>query len=350
MTLQDYLENKTELLRNQAIPDAENEVWVILLTCTKRARSEFRFSMSKELASVLSAEELGELEKVFERRAKNEPLAYIVGHAPFYDMEFSVGEGVLIPRFDTEILVETALATLGFEDALLGSAVSVPKLTCWSKDSGRSVVIYDLCTGSGVVGITLASELRKRGVACKVVMTEISEDAARYARANVERVLGGAPEGSRARSEVSGAERAAARGAGAAMGMDVSVEVVDLWPKAEAGTARRAGAAGPEKADLIVANPPYIAMDEMAELAPEVREHEPDLALTDGGDGLSVYRRIFAEVGEHLKKGGALCLEHGYTQKKALGTLGASAFEKVVCVKDYGQQDRVTCGIYRGEE
>ena len=122
------------------------------------------------------------LEKTYELRACGEPLAYIVGHAPFYDLEFSVGEGVLIPRFDTEVLVETALKALGVGDFPFPDTDGpVPQV-----NTAAPFIIYDLCTGSGCVGITIAHELLKRNIPCRLLMTDISEEAASYAKKNAQ--------------------------------------------------------------------------------------------------------------------------------------------------------------------
>lgn len=313
MILREYLKEKTELLAASAIPDAENEAWVILLTCTSRSRAELRFLLPEPVEKALSPSELSQLEAVFSRRAKREPLAYIVGHAPFYDMEFSVGKGVLIPRFDTEILVESALAGLGLDAVSPGLSSDIPKISSWTPDMDRPVVIFDLCTGSGIIGITLASILKKRNIQCKVVMTEISEEAAAYAKKNVKDLLSDPEE-------------------------MVKVEIADLWPSED-----------PEKADLIVTNPPYISEEEMQVLLPEVREFEPSLALTDEGDGLTMYRRILSDAGQYLYAGGGLFMEHGCDQAGALKDLMCGKWESITCVQDYGHRDRVTCGIYRGE-
>ncbi len=313
MTLREYLQEKTELLTESAIPDAENEVWVILLTCTGRSKAELRFLLPDSVEEAFPSEVRVYLEEVFRRRAGHEPLAYIVGHAPFYDMEFSVGKGVLIPRFDSEILVETALACLGVSEFTVGIPPETPVVSCWNKRSIEPVVIFDLCTGSGILGITLAHHLAAKQIPCRVILTEISQDAAAFAQKNVETLIG-----KQSRT-------------------DVKVEITDLWPQTA------------EKADLIVSNPPYIPQSQMQGLLPEVKEHEPALALTDGGDGLSMYRRIFSGVGRYLKTGGALLLEHGFDQAQAVRELAGERWEKITCIQDYGQQDRVTCGIYRGE-
>lgn len=337
MTLQDYLKEKTELLSASGVPEAENEAWVVLETVSGLTRSYIRFSFAKELAEVVSGEVFSSLEKTYERRAGGEPLAYIVGHAPFYDLEFSVGKGVLIPRFDTEILVETALKALGIGDFPFPETdAPVPKVS-----SEAPFVIYDLCTGSGCVGITIARELLKRSIPCRLVMTEISEDAASYAKKNAEEILGNK--------------------------VAWEVQVADLWPagKAEKSVGAAAGASGAAgnvgetgvgddargaknntRADLIVSNPPYITKEEMDELSVEVGEHEPHLALTDGGDGLTFYKRIFEGLKDHLKDGGVFAVEHGYLQKENIRRLMPDCITDVVSVKDYGDNDRVTCGRY----
>lgn len=309
MTLREYLKEKTELLSRASVEDAENEVWTVLMTCLLKSRGEIRASLDAPAGSFLSSSEEELLEDVFTRRASHEPLAYIVGHAPFYDLEFKVGKGVLIPRFDTEILVETALSALGFPDMTMGISSSVSELTSWTPGTGKEVVIYDLCTGSGIIGITLAHLLSKKKIPCRVIMTEISEEASAFAKENIDELTEG----------------------------QVELQIADLWPE------------GVEKADLIVSNPPYVRAEEMAELSPEVRDFEPAMALTDGSDGLSIYRRIAEEIGNHLKKGGAVCLEHGCGQREEIEGIFKDKLAGLTCISDYGHRDRVTCGIYKGE-
>lgn len=309
MTVQEYLKEKTELFSRSGVPEAENEAWVVLETVSGLTRSSIRFSFAKELAEVVSGEVFSSLEKTYELRACGEPLAYIVGHAPFYDLEFSVGEGVLIPRFDTEVLVETALKALGVGDFPFPDTDGpVPQV-----NTAAPFIIYDLCTGSGCVGITIAHELLKRNIPCRLLMTDISEEAVSYAKKNAQEILG---------TRVSW-----------------EVQIADLWP---ADRAEKAGA----RADLIVANPPYITKDEMDELSVEVGKHEPHLALTDGGDGLMFYKRIFAGLPQYLKDGGVFAVEHGYLQKENIRRLMPEYLTDVISVKDYGDNDRVTCGRF----
>ena len=323
MTLNEYLKEKTALFARCGIPEAEEEAWILFMTLTDMNKSQIRFSSEKDLFLLFSKEKTEEFDRAFLRRSEGEPIGYICGHAPFYDLEFSVGKGVLIPRFDTEILVESALIALGVEGlpvpesdgeipkvAHRGQAKFPAREDAADADPARveesgPVVILDLCTGSGCVGITIANELRKRNIPYELRMTEISDVAAAYARKNAEKILG---KGS------------------------FEVEITDLWPKEEL------------KADILVSNPPYVEEKEMAELSREVRDHEPALALTDGGDGLAFYRRIIGDLGKYLKDGGVFLLEHGYRQKAPIREMMPEGAKDVVCVKDYGGNDRVTAG------
>ena len=301
LTLNEYLKEKTALFARCGIPEAEEEAWILFMTLTDMNKSQIRFSSEKDLFLLFLKEKTEEFDRAFLRRSEGEPIGYICGHAPFYDLEFSVGKGVLIPRFDTEILVESALIALGVEGLPVPeSDGEIPKVA-----HRGPVVILDLCTGSGCVGITIANELRKRNIPYELRMTEISDEAAAYARKNAEKILG---KGS------------------------FEVEITDLWPKEEL------------KADILVSNPPYVEEKEMAELSREVRDHEPALALTDGGDGLAFYRRIIADLGKYLKDGGVFLLEHGYRQKAPIREMMPEGAKGVVCVKDYGGNDRVTAG------
>ena len=323
MILQNYLKTKTAQLLDASVDEPENEARLLVETISGRSRGDLRFSMSREMEEVFTASEIEALEDAFARRAAHEPLAYIAGHAPFYDLEFAVGPGVLIPRFDTEILVETAMAALGVPEPFSTVSKELPVVES-AESAGigkRPVVIYDLCTGSGCIGITVAHLLAKKGVRCEVYMTEISEEAAAYARKNAREILGAGGE---------------AVGAGTRGMVRWCVDVADLWPRAASAPA-----------DLIVSNPPYIALEEMTELEPEVREHEPAGALTDGTDGLTLYRRMAAEIDGHLRRGGVLAVEHGYLQKEPMKLIFEAAFTDVTCVCDLGGNDRVTLGKRR---
>lgn len=189
-------------------------------------------------------------EGLLQRREAREPLAYIVGWREFYGRRFQVRPGVLIPRQDTEILVETALRL----------AVNGP--------------VLDIGTGSGCIAITLKLEKP----ALEVVALDLSERALEVARSNAE-----------------------------ALQADVQFVQSDLFDLYDLSDKRF---------ELIATNPPYIAETET--LAPEVKDHEPKEALFSGPTGLEFYERLAIEAPNHLKAGGALAMEVGYTQAAAV--------------------------------
>lgn len=185
------------------------------------------------------------------RRASREPAAYIVGRQEFWDLTFAVSPAVLIPRPETELLVEAALEVCPDREAPLS--------------------IADACTGSGCVAVALARE-RPRA---RLVGTDLSEAALEIARANA------------AYHDV--AARIEFRRADILDGVD------DVF-------------------DLIVANPPYVADQYRPILQPEVREHEPAMALFGGADGLTLIRRLVPQAAARLRSGGTLLFEFAYGQ------------------------------------
>ena len=217
------------------------------------------------------------------RRAAGEPVAYITGRRAFWTIDLAVGPGVLVPRPDTETVVEVARSL--------------------RTDRSAPCRVLDLCTGSGVLAVSLAKELP----AAQVVATEVSPAAAAVARRNAER------------------NGVADR---------VDVRTGDLWAPVTG-----------EKFDLIVSNPPYIATSVISTLSPEVRR-EPVLALDGGEDGLRFYDRICAVARLHLEPGGALVVEHGFDQAAAVRERFETAtFDRVTLVNDLAKNPRVTWGI-----
>ena len=194
------------------------------------------------------------------RRAAREPLAYIVGRKEFYGLEFEVNRHVLIPRPETELVVETALAAVRTK----------PSATVW-----------DLATGSGAIAIAIAVNAPD----VSVTATDMSTAALEVARRNAQR------------------HRCERR--------------VDF----AAGDCFAALPCSHPKFDLIVSNPPYIAEAEIAGLEPEVARYEPGTALLGGKDGLDFYRRIGREVGAHLAIGGEVIVEVGAGQAGAVTRL-----------------------------
>lgn len=243
---------------------------------------------SKDIVSPSEAQTILDLA---ERRAAGEPVAYLVGHRGFYDDDFKVNQYTLIPRADTEILVELAVK--------LGSqGPNTPKL-------------LDLCCGTGCIGISTAKALAKQGKQPQLVLTDISKEALEVCKENATRILGN-------------------------IGLGYEVVEGDLFE----------GVKG-KQFDLLLTNPPYIASGVIQTLEEQVKR-EPLLALDGGQDGLDLIKRITSQAPAYLKSGGYLLMEIGYDQGAAVKALfEAAGFEEVEVKKDLGECDRVVKGRLR---
>ena len=218
------------------------------------------------------------------QRAEHIPLQQLTGEQGFMGLTFNVNEHVLIPRQDTEILVEEVL-----------------------KELHDRMRILDMCTGSGCILLSLLHYSND----CEGLGVDLSAEALEVAGRNVLKVL--TPEK---------AEHA-------------HFLQSDLFEKVE------------EKFEIIVSNPPYIASAEVEKLMPEVRDHEPRMALDGTEDGLHFYRRIIKEAGKHLVNSGMLFFEIGYDQGQAVSELmRAGGYREVQVVQDYAGLDRVVLGTY----
>jgi release factor glutamine methyltransferase len=235
---------------------------------------------------VLLPDELAHFRAIVKRRRSGEPVAYIRGYKEFYGRTFRVDRRALIPRPDTETLVEVGLRR--------GVARSL------------SARILDLCTGSGCVAITLAREWPT----VQLDAVDQSEAAVELAKENSIRL-------------------------GAAF--QVRWLVGDLFAPLQRGS---------DRYDIILANPPYICEAEIGGLQPEIRDFEPRLALVGGADGLSVVRRIVADAPSFLVSGGVLAVEVGAGQAQAVAALFREAgLDVVECTRDYGGHERVVSGL-----
>lgn len=232
----------------------------------------------------LDKSELERFRELVRRRRTGEPTAYLLGSREFYGIAFEVDKHVLIPRPDTELLVEIALERTKTR-AARGDAI-------------------DLCTGSGCVAIAFA--LARRGWSIRAV--DLSDAAVAVARRNA---------------------------ANAGLGAAIAFSAGDLF----------APLALEPTVDLVTANPPYIPSDVIASLEIGIRAFEPHLALDGGTDGLAVTRRIVAEAPARLKPDGILALEIGYDQGPVVTRLLENAgFLDVQVHRDYGGHERVVSG------
>ena len=255
-------------------PQADAE-WLLaeLMSCS-------RTELSLCAETVLSAGQQDRLARQLERRSSREPLQHILGGGGFFDYEFRVSPAVLIPRPETETLVELTLGLL---------------------KPFPSPVILDLGTGSGCVAISLA----KRYPYAKVIASDYSGAALQLAQRNAK-----------------------------------SLGVFGQMEFREADGL--ASLAKGEQVDLITSNPPYIPTGEIAGLQPEVRHHDPHLALDGGGDGLKFYRMLAAEGRPHLKPSGKLVAEFGDRQELHVGEIFRQAgWPSVEIAHDLSRRPRI---------
>jgi release factor glutamine methyltransferase len=231
----------------------------------------------------LSADELGRFRELFKRRRAGEPVAYLLGEREFYGINLRVDARVLVPRPDTERLVEVALERTRAR-SMLGKAL-------------------DLCTGSGCVAIAFA----RHRPTWQVTASDISPDALLVAEHNAHRT-----------------------------GTIRNLRLVQ---------GSLFAAAGDERFDLVTANPPYIAAAEIAALPIDVQNFEPRLALDGGADGLDLVRQIAAQAQAQLTPGGVLAMEIGADQgPRALRILEQHGYLELQLARDLGGRDRVVSG------
>lgn len=274
-----------ERLSSAEVPDAETDARLLLEWCCGTDRNTLLAHGSREV----SAQEHEQYQAGIDRRQRRVPLQYITGEQEFMGLTFLVNQDVLVPRQDTEVLVEEVLRNL--------------------HDGMR---ILDMCTGSGCI---LLSLLRYSNH-CTGVGVDLSKEALQVAEKNAYRILQITPE----------EEKPCVR----FLRSDLFQEL-----KAE------------EKFDIIVSNPPYIRTGVIDTLMPEVREYEPMMALDGREDGLYFYRQIIAQAGAYLYREGMLFLEIGYDQGEDVARMMEEAgYTQVEVFKDYAGNDRVVQGVW----
>ena len=293
MKWNELLREGTRALLDAGVPEAGHDARELLLFAAKTDLSGYALRSGKEADPELAAL----YAKLISRRAGSEPLQYITGTAPFMGSLFSVRPGVLIPRFDTETLVEEAL-----------------------KRAKPGMRVLDLCTGSGCILLSILKE----GTDLAGTGTDISTDALALAEENA---------------------RALGISAGFLAGDLFEALAQDFHPKYN----KKDYSCAAERFDLIVSNPPYIPSGEIGGLMKEVAGFEPHTALDGGEDGLCFYKRIVPEARDHLKAGGFLLVEHGADQGEAVSELFAQhGYLAIETIKDLGGNDRVTAGRWDG--
>jgi release factor glutamine methyltransferase len=243
-----------------------------------------RMSLYLNFERVLNDKELDDLRKMVTRRGQREPLQQILGSTCFCGLEITVNANVLVPRPETELLAEAGwkflIADCGLRIADLNTSACELRETPPGESATTNLTALDFGTGSGCLAIALAVKCPN----AQVVALDVSKEALKVARENA------------VRNKV-----------------DSRIRFIE-------GNGFDALARG-ELFDLIVSNPPYIPTEEIASLEPEVRDHDPRMALDGGADGLDFYRRLALEAANFLKPGGRILLELGAGQSDAVKNL-----------------------------
>ena len=260
--------------------------------------------------------------KLLERRRAGECVAYILGKKEFRGLLFSVNPDVLVPRPDTEILVEAALEHIDLRKHIdLRESIESQNDANASPSRHRRLSLLDLCTGSGALAISLLNER----LFLDVTATDISEKALTVAKANTESLL--------ENKKFSRSETKNIRFIQSNLFENINTKNYQADNNFHG------------KFDIIVSNPPYVPSGELATLAPEVR-HEPALALDGGEDGLYFIKKIISDAAEYLCPGGSLLLEAGSEQMKAIKTLLENhQYCEIKIYKDLAGRDRVISAI-----
>ncbi len=249
-----------------------------------------RIELYTQYNKVVPQEQLTQLRGLVKRAGEHEPVAYLVGRTEFYSIEFEVTPDCLIPRPETELLVQRSIELL-------------------RKRTGPQSVC-DLCTGCGIIAVAIAKNVPD----VKVMAADISESALAVAAKNVEKHK---------------------------LGEKIELRHGDLFEPLVPQL---------DVFDLIVCNPPYVSAAEYEALDRNVKEYEPRLALYAGEDGLDVYRRLVEKVDQFLKPDGILLLEIGYQQGPTVRELleQTKTFAQIRIDKDLQSHDRVVTALRTG--
>lgn len=280
LTVLEAIKLATEYFEKKQIESPRVNAEILLADILKCKRLDLYLKFDQPLKDY----EVDKYREYIARRGKYEPVQYITGSAEFYGLNFSVDKSVLIPRPETEILVETIINQ--FKDK-------------------KTILILDIGTGSGNISITLAKFLARS----HVTSIDISPEAIEKAKYN-----------------------------STLNGIDGNIDFIaqDVFSE---------NYSFDKKFDLIVSNPPYISVEEYPVLQNEIVYFEPKIALTDEGDGLKYYKHISKIARDLLNENGKLFFEIGKGQSNDIrGIMEDNLFEEIEVVKDYQQIDRVISG------
>ena len=274
-----YLEVRRQL-RESGVEASTLEARELVCFGTGKNREE----LTRDSRLYASPEREAQVRRLVERRMAGEPVAYLIGEWEFYGLPLDISQDVLIPRTDTEVLAEQAIAYI----QTLGECR-----------------VLDLCAGSGCVGLAIASQSPQ----ARVVLGEIDDSALKICRQNIRR-------------------------------NSLSARVMPIQMDAREKPARSLG-----EFQCIVSNPPYIPTGDIAGLEASVRDYEPHMALDGGADGMDFYRSIAEQWKEALTPGGRIYFEVGIGQADAvLRLMRSQGFGDLQIIKDHHKIPRVVLG------
>lgn len=296
MTYNDLYKSSIERLKNAGINEAESDVRLLFFYILSIDRSKLFMKANEEARDG----EIKRMEEALSLREKRIPLQHITGVQEFMGLEFNVTPDVLIPRFDTETLVEEAMLLINDGDKVL-----------------------DVCTGSGCIIISLM----KYKNCLKGFGSDISSKAIEVAKSNANKLC-------KPSTEM------------CACGMDELMGITSLeLCKPKFIESDLFDNINEKEFDAIISNPPYIKSEVISSLETEVKEHDPMMALDGGFDGLDFYRKIVSNAPSYLRKGGHLLVEIGYDQgEDVMNLFLENGFKDVAVVKDLAGNDRVVKG------
>ncbi len=271
-------------LMSGGIEEAQRKAELLLEHLLNLSRAE----LSLQRNNLLSLETIEQYYNLIQRHRSGEPVQYIIGSAPFFGYEFMVGEGVFVPRFDTEAMIERLL-------------------TVWDRETSNdeSIELLDLCCGCGTIGLTIAAERAN----ARVILIDSSPVAVDYSIRNA-KTLG-------VSDRVTIIQR------------DVLQQFPDTWS---------------QRFRYVTANPPYIPADEVDRLPLEVRSSEPHQALTDDGDGFIFYRRFCETVPAILQSTGRFFVEGAYLASSSIVEILSENYVDLTVTKDLNGIERVVDG------
>lgn len=279
MNVKNILVHYKTILKQNRFETYSLDVEVLLMRCTGFSKTEIYLNVDYELTD----KQFMEFQKFFNKRLKKEPIAYIIGMCEFMGIDFFLNEHTLIPRPDTEILVEKAIEIINCNNV-------------------KSVL--DIGTGSGAIAISIAKYCKE----CEVIGVDINDKAIEKAKYNA------------THNNIT----------------NVSFLESDIFSALTSENTEF------KKFDMIISNPPYIRTSEIDELDENVKNYEPLLALDGGEDGLIFYREIVKNSKNYLKKGGHILFEIGYDQANCLfSILEQYEFKNINVLKDLAGLDRV---------